>query len=288
MRQRWAVPVDGVQLAADRWGQGQPVVVLVHAGVCDRRSWLDVAESLAQDRTVFAYDRRGHGDTPPTTAPFSHLDDLLAVVRVAAAEPEGDGTVWLVGSSMGGGLAVEAALAAPDLVAGLVLLAPWVAGTPESLVSMDAASAAMEERMAAAEQAGDLEEANRLSAWAWLDGPAQPEGRVTGGARELALTMNRVILENGVAEGVGWGQTDAWARLGEVAVPVVVACGDLDFGYIGAVNRTLAERLPDGRYVELAGVAHLPYLEQPGVVAELIAGATAGGAQADTGPLRPN
>ena len=38
--------------------------------------------------------------------------------------------------------------------------------------------------MEAADTAGDLDEVNRLEAWLWLDGPAGPEGRVSGPVRE--------------------------------------------------------------------------------------------------------
>ena len=58
--------------------------------------------------TVVAYDRRGYRQTPPSTGPFSHLDDLLAVIGHAGAGP-----VWLAGASAGGGLALDAALVAP-------------------------------------------------------------------------------------------------------------------------------------------------------------------------------
>ena len=43
---------------------------------------------------MVAYDRRGYGQTPPSAEPFSHLDDLLAVIGHA-----GVGPVWLAGAS---------------------------------------------------------------------------------------------------------------------------------------------------------------------------------------------
>jgi pimeloyl-ACP methyl ester carboxylesterase len=43
-----------------------------------------------------------------------------------------EATVWLLGNSMGGQLALDLALRAPDRVAGLILLAPDVGGAPES------------------------------------------------------------------------------------------------------------------------------------------------------------
>ena len=92
---------DGGQVAA-------PTVLLLHQGVADRRGWAEVAGLLAPELTVVAYDRRGYGQTQASTEPFSHLDDLLAVLDHIGAGP-----VWLVGASAGGGLALDAALVAP-------------------------------------------------------------------------------------------------------------------------------------------------------------------------------
>ena len=121
---RFEIPVGPVALVAERWeGDGTPLVLL-HAGVADRRSWYDVAERLSAP--AIAYDRRGFGWSPPSPGPFTHLDDLLAVLDAAV-----DGPAWLVGNSMGGALALDAAVAAPERVAGLVLIAPAVTGQPE-------------------------------------------------------------------------------------------------------------------------------------------------------------
>lgn len=125
---RVEIAVGGATLVGDRWmGAGAPIVLL-HAGVCDRRGWREVGLRLgAAGRDVVAYDRRGFGEVPPAGGRFRHLDDLLAVLD--AVSP--DVPAWLVGSSMGGEVALDAALEAPERVAGLVLLAPAVSGDPE-------------------------------------------------------------------------------------------------------------------------------------------------------------
>src|SRR5215213_7875460 len=202
------VDVPGGALAADRWPGDGPTVVLLHAGVADRRGWTEVADRLATTGLdVVAYDRRGFGASPPGDAPFSHLDDLRAVLDATA----GDRPAWLVGNSMGGALAIDAALELPERVAGLVLLAPAVSGTPEA-EDLDAPTIALADRL----ETADGEEALRLETWLWLDGPAQPEGRVGGAARELALAMHRRILAHEVPEDAGGSGIDAWSRLEDV------------------------------------------------------------------------
>jgi pimeloyl-ACP methyl ester carboxylesterase len=64
--------------------------------------------------------------------------------------------------------------------------------------------------------------------------------------------------------------------LSEVEVSVLVACGDLDVPFLVERSRLLAERLPNARYREIAGMAHMPYLEDPGVLVELVQEALGG------------
>jgi pimeloyl-ACP methyl ester carboxylesterase len=265
---RFEVPVGPVTLVGERWeGDGVPVVLL-HAGVADRRVWRGVAGRL--NAPVVAYDRRGFGETPLSPEPFSHLDDLLAVLDAVVPGP-----AWIVGNSMGGELALDAALSAPERVAGLVLIAPAVSGQPEP-EELDPDTARIVEQLEVAEEAGDVGELKRLHAWLWLDGPRGPVGRVGGSARELALEMNERILRNDVPDDAGAGDIDAWSRLEDVGVPTTVVWGDRDVPFGIETCRTVAARIPDARTHVLAGAAHLPSLEHPAELTAAIRGATEG------------
>lgn len=255
---------DGVRIVVDRWKAPPPPVVLLHSGVTDRRSWTDVVDRLAGEVDLVSYDRRGHGRTPPGSSAYRDLDDLLAVLDAVTDEP-----VVLVGNSMGGQLALDTALTAPERVAALLLLAPAVSGLPEPS-TIDAATLVLGERLDRAVADRDEAEVARLEAWLWLDGPAVPEGRVEGQPRVRALEMSRQIFAHGAPEDAGGSGLAAWPRLGEISVPALVACGDLDVGFLQDQSRQLAARLPLGEFRELPGTAHLPSLDQPDTVAELI------------------
>jgi pimeloyl-ACP methyl ester carboxylesterase len=262
------IAVVGATLVGDRWRGAGATIVLLHAGVCDRRSWSDVGARLADaGRDVVAYDRRGFGDVPPADGPFRHVEDALTVLdAVSPGAP-----AWLVGSSMGGGVALDAALEAPERIAGLVLLAPAVSGDPEpDEAAYIAATGGLAATIEAAWTSGALEECNRLEVRLCLDGPAGPEGRVSGPARELALEMNRIVCANGEPDADGASGLDAASRVHEIAIPALVACGELDVEIIVRRSAGLADSLPRGSHRSLGGRAHLPYLEAPEEIAALI------------------
>lgn len=249
-------PLPGVTMAGQLWdGSPDHAVVLLHAGVCDSRSWLRVAPELTDLATVWAYDRPGFGATPSSKGTRDHVADAEAFLDANVTGP-----AWLVGSSLGGAVALDLAVARPERVAGLVLLAPGITGGPEPTLS--AQEKRLSELIDAATSAGDLDEANRYEVWFWLDGPDQPEGRVGGAARALALEMNRTILGHGGDEEFD-ESINAWHQLGELTLPVTVAVGEYDATFIADHARQLAASVPGATYLDLAGSAHLPYLDVP-------------------------
>ncbi|MET0929180.1 MAG: alpha/beta hydrolase [Aeromicrobium sp.] len=263
---------DGTTIAATRRrGAGQPVVLL-HAGVADRRAWDAVFEALGpDDLDLVSYDRRGFGETPAADDPsgFTHVDDLVAVLDALGIEQ-----ALLVGNSMGGALALDAALLHPPRVAGLVLIGAAVSGMTDDDTPFDWELDAASEPLVQRAEDPTAETEARIAALAhlWLDGPVGPEGRVGGAPRELFAAMNRRILEIGAAEGAGEAGVDAWTRLGEVSVPALCTWGDLDIPADLPFYEESARRLGQGPAQILPGVAHLPGLERPDVVADLVRG----------------
>ena len=167
----------------------------------------------------------------------------------------------LVGCSQGGRVAIDYALAHADAVAALVLVAPAVSGAPGADYPdgpIGALMAALEE----AEGAGDLDRVNRLEAHMWLDGPESREGRVGGEARELFLDMNGKALR-AQPTGEEIGSSVAYSRLGELTMPVLLVCGDLDFPHLRERCAHLRTAIPQVEFAEMEGTAHLPSLEQP-------------------------
>ena len=233
---------------------GAPGVLLLHAGVADRRGWGPLVGALAARHRGVAYDRRGFGDTTYEPEPHSPIDDALAVMEVA-----GLGRVVAIGNSQGGRVALDLALTHPDRVVGLVLIGTAVRGAPVP-GELSPLLAEIDRAIEDAEAVGDLDEVNRLEARLWLDGPEADEGRVRGPARDLFLDMNRRALA-AADPGREAPLPPAWDLVAKVDVPVLVAVGELDLPHVLERSALLAARLPQARLVVLPDVAHLPALE---------------------------
>jgi pimeloyl-ACP methyl ester carboxylesterase len=264
-RARLAGVCWGADLGGSGGGAGGPTVVALHPGVGDSRIWQWCAPVWADaGYRVIAYDRRGFGDTRYEPEVHDDVDDLLAVTRALDARP-----AVLVGNSRGGGLALEYALAHPDLVEALVLVAPSVSGYDDGDWPITPGEAALDELIEAAEASGDLAALNRLEVRYWLDGVDQPAGRVDGPARLLMETMNGQALR-ARNPGPAAAHPPTWTRLAHIHCPVLVAAGEHDLVGIVRRSRELADALPAGRFAEIAGSAHCPSVDQPDALNELV------------------
>ncbi|WP_173088031.1 alpha/beta hydrolase [Devosia sp. 1635] len=248
-------------LAGSELGEGLPVVFL-HAGVADSRMWASQMQAVAAAGWhAITYDRRGFGETESPDEPFSHLDDLEALLDALDIH-----AAVLVGCSLGGGLALDFALRHPGRIIGLVLLGTSVTGAPWSTSDMEAAVEAAEED---AHERGDLDMLNKVQAHQWLDGPRAQSGRVGGAVRELFLDMNGIALRKPELT-QGEPAPEVWSRVGEVAAPTLLLVGDEDFGALIERHDHLSEEMPNAFAAVLEGVAHLPSIERPDLVNTLL------------------
>jgi alpha/beta superfamily hydrolase len=128
---------DGARIYADLYGEGGHGVVLAHGARFDRRSWQEQAAVLVESGfSVLAIDFRGYGqsqgpgDGDAFTAPL--YQDVLAAVRFLRAI--GSDTVSVIGASLGGIAAADAAIASEyGEIDRLVLLAAHADGPSEDL-----------------------------------------------------------------------------------------------------------------------------------------------------------
>src|SRR3954471_4028728 len=167
----------------------------------------------------------------------------------------------LVGYSMGGRIALHAALGDPDRVDPLVLIgvSAGVEDRDERRRS-DEALASWIERHSIEEVVERWEAQPVFATQSAALRVAQRPGRLTHAPRLLAQLLRSA----------GQGATPpAWDRLHELRCPVLLIAGARDERYVEAVNR-MASLIPDASVRIVPGAGHAPQLEQPLLVAELL------------------
>jgi len=254
--------VNGTSLAYDEAGSGPPLVLL-HAGITDRRMWSDVLPGFARDFRTIAPDHRGYGDTPIPNATFSWTADLLGLLDALEIE-----LVHLVGVSMSGHVAIDLALSHPDRVDRMVLVGAGLEGWRH-----DAEMEAADQAEMTAVGAGDLDAAAWGQVRFWLDGPERVAADVDPRLRQRVFEMQRdaYAIDEPAAE-LTWLVPDYRPRLGEIDARTLVLAGSLDRADIRRMAPVLAAEIPNSRYQELPGVAHLPPMEDPGSFVDVVRG----------------
>jgi len=246
------VDVEGGRLAYETCGNGPRTIVLLHDGILHSAAWDDAWPILCERYRVIRYDRRGYGASPASATPYNparDLEQLLAATHTASAT--------FVGSSAGGGLAVDFALLHPEAVEGLVLVGPWVAGFKPSI-----GFTARNLKLLALFKAGNIEqaakdpyiltkgaEAERERVVAWLR--AHP-GNVTAGAKERFIIL-------------------AKPRLGEIKAPTLILVGDTDIRDVRDQAAEIESLIPGARREVVPAVGHFLYLEKPGAFTNRVA-----------------
>jgi 2-succinyl-6-hydroxy-2,4-cyclohexadiene-1-carboxylate synthase len=243
-----------------------PALVLLHGFTHTGSSWDPVIAALGETyrgpARPLAPDIRGHGSASgrvPVT-----LEAVLEDVAALAVD-----RFTLAGYSMGGRIALHAALAMPERVERLVLIgaSPGIedAGERARRVQTD-------ERLAAEIESSSIGEfAERWAATPVLAG--QPD------AVRAAVHADRLRNRpDGLARalrGLGTGTLPSlWPRLKEVRAPVVLVVGERDEKF-RMVAQQMALPLPSATVVVVKGAGHACHLEAPEAVAAVIASAIA-------------
>ena len=232
-------------------------LVLLHGFTQTGGSWQSVRHLLGARYRALAPDLPGHGQFAwRRPASFSACD---AYVRALTDAP-----FTLVGYSMGGRIALHAALAVGARIRRLVLVgaSPGLAD-PEERQKRRAADAALADRI---EAIGVDEFAAEWGAQPLFAGMPR-------GIAEQAEADRRRNTAPGLAaalRGLGTGaMPPLWDRLGELPMPVELVVGERD-GKFRAIAERMAAAIPAARLHVVDGAGHAVHLEQPGALAELL------------------
>jgi pimeloyl-ACP methyl ester carboxylesterase len=253
------VRADGVHLYYEIMGKGDPLV-LVHGGWGDHSSWRRVVAELSRSYEVVAYDRRGHSQSDPSTGPDiirAHEDDLVALIEQLGISP-----AHVMGSSIGGAIALRLGARRPELFRSIC------AHEPPSLevLSSDPETEALAEeqvtKLAAVEQrlaAGDLEEGARLFFETIAFGPGAWEQLPQQSRRTFVTNAPTFLAEMRDPEQLRL-DLEGLARFPQ---PTLLTNGDSSNAEFPAVVARLAEVIPGAERRTIVGAGHVPHQTHP-------------------------
>ncbi len=246
------VETGGPRIVYEDSGAG-PAVLLGHSFLCSGAMWAPQVPALAARYRVLNVDARGHGASGPATAPFSlydMVDDMVAVLDDAGVER----ATWM-GLSIGGMVALRAALTVPGRVAGLVLLDSHAGAETAwkkakySLMALGVRALGVRALLPAILPLFFAPETFRRrpelvaeyrGRFAAADVPSMLQGLETLKRRDSVVD-----------------------RLGEIDAPALVVVGARDRSLPPPCSRQIAAGLPRATYVEIPAAGHLASLEQP-------------------------
>jgi len=230
-------------------------VLLLHAGIADSRMWAPQITALeTAGHRVSAPDLPGFGETPLEPGVVDYVAYAASFAPTSSV---------LVGCSFGGRIALELAVAWPELVEKLVLVGAGLGGWEWS----EAARAGFAEEEEAIE-GGDLAEAAAAQARMWLADDASADVRALTEAMTLRSYELQIPVDGQVT--AAWPEPPAADRLGDVTAPTLVVVGSEDVPDILAIAERLAAGIPSARREVVDGAGHLPGLERPGELNRLL------------------
>jgi pimeloyl-ACP methyl ester carboxylesterase len=220
------------------------MLVMIPALGCDEGLYAEIAPELEKTvslRTIIT-DR-------------DRIEDCVAKLLPQAPEE-----FVVMGTSFGGRVALETALAAPGRVKGLVMI-----GASAGLPPDRAAGLRRSQRL----RGGEFEQvvSEMAGAISYLPGP---RGHA---AREAFIAMAHRLGPEGMArqsDAIAY-RADLWGRLGEIACPALLLWGEHDQFVSAAEGFKQSTAINGARYVEIPDCGHFPPLEAPDETAAAIA-----------------
>lgn len=236
----------------------RPTIVFANSLGTDFRIWRDVIVRMVSEFGILMYDKRGHGLSEAGDGPTTmddHIDDLAALLDHFKTKD-----VIVCGLSVGGLIAQGLAAKRPDLVRALILCDTGHKIGTEDM--WNARIAAIEEQGIAAISDSILER--------WFT----PDYRSADNADFIGY---RLMLERTPAAGytgtcAAIRDTDFTDQSAALDVPTICVVGDQDGSTPPSLVGELARLIPGAMYQEIPNAGHLPCIEAPVVLADVIKG----------------
>jgi pimeloyl-ACP methyl ester carboxylesterase len=230
-----------------------PSLILLHAGIANRRMWDEHLEPLAAaDHRVVAVDLPGFGDAAQERGPVAHWEDVVETMDALGIQ-----RAALLGNSFGASVALRVAALHPGRVSSLLLFSAGAVPDPDPSAQLLAVWEAEEEALAA----GDAERAVGAVVSGWVRPGASEELRKR--VRAMQLRNYELRASEPKREQVPDPLDEDPALLEGIDCPVLLAAGEEDMADFRDAVPALAAQLPQATTTLIAGCGHLVPLEAP-------------------------
>lgn len=251
--------VNGVVLHHEVRGPAdKPVLVFSNSLGTDFRIWDEVAGRLEDDYRLVFYDKRGHGLSEATPAPYAltdHVDDLAALL-----DHLGIGKAVVVGLSVGGMIAQGLAVRRPELVSALVLC-----DTAHKIGTDDLWNT----RIKTVKESGISALAEGVMQRWFTPAYRSPDNPDFVGYTAM---LTRTTPDGYAGTCAALRDADLTESTRALKLPALCIVGDQDGSTPPDLVRSLADLIEGSQFEIVAGAGHLPCIEQPEKTAELIVG----------------
>lgn len=237
-----------------------PAIVLLHSFLCDGEMWSPQINALSGHYRVINVDLRGHGQSGVADAPLD-IYDLVADV-VAVLDQEGvQNAIW-GGLSIGGMIALRAAITVPDRVSHLILLDTH-AGT-ETRFKI----AKYKTLVLLAKLLGIRPMLNIVAKLMFGQHTLREQPELVTHWKNKFASMSLVSIQHVV--NALCARDSLKKHLAEISQPAMVIVGEEDTSLPPPCSIALAKRLADARLTIVEHAGHLSTLEQPEAVNQAI------------------
>ena len=257
-----AVDVNGVELHYERGGSGEPLLMVMGMGGTGLH-WGDTFLRLIErDFDAIRYDHRGIGSS-------GRLEGELTIARLAddaagLLDALGVERAHVIGISMGGMVAQELALRAPERLRTLTLGATWAGGADGRFTDPEVAAALREATLS-----GDARRAIRTGYEFNFSEKYRADESRFAAFYDLVSSLRAPIAVL-AAQAYACQTHDASGRLEQITAPTLVLHGSEDRVLEIANGRLLAARIPGARFEELEGIGHMFFWEAPERASRLV------------------
>lgn len=242
---------DGTAIAYDVTGSG-PAVVVVEGALCQRT--MGTAQALApllsEHYAVFAYDRRGRGESGPGSSPYEvqrEVEDLVAVLEAAGRD------AFVIGASSGAALVLEALRAGVSVRKVALYEAPFI--VDDTHAPHDAELGLRTHQLVDAGRRGDAVKLFMrtvgVPAFGIMMMRAMPVWKKLCGVAHTLPNDYAIVLEHQQGKPLPAGY------LSDVTVPALVIVGGKSPAYLKNAQAAIAAALPNGTLRELPGQNHM-------------------------------